>query len=102
MKLQQGQTWKQGVVYFRIVALDRQSVEYKEMTDPATRDGTHREASKKDFCRMIKNAGLMPAKGKSEGNAPAQSTPPVSPSAIKAPVCRAADVAENRADSTAG
>ena len=59
MKLLQNQVWKQGDLYFRIVRLDRLSVDFKEMASPATRDGTHHSSSKKEFCRIIKGATLV-------------------------------------------
>jgi hypothetical protein len=60
MKLQQGQVWKQGGEFLRIVRLERLQVEYKSMTDPASKDGTHLRATKKEFCRLLKNAALQP------------------------------------------
>ena len=59
MKLQQNQVWKQGDTYYRIVQLRRLSVEYKALADLATRDGTHRTVTKKEFCRLIKGAQLV-------------------------------------------
>ena len=59
LKLSQGQVWKQGGVYFRIVRLERLSVEYKEFLDPADRKGAHHQATKKEFCRLIKGAELI-------------------------------------------
>jgi hypothetical protein len=67
MKLEQGQIWKTSPethshngkpLYLRIVQLERLSVDYKEMLDPATADGRHKQATKKEFCRMIKGATL--------------------------------------------
>lgn len=60
MKLQQGQVWKQGEQYFRIVHLERLEVGYKAMADLVTKDGKHRRATKKEFCRLIKGARLLP------------------------------------------
>ena len=60
MKLQQGQVWKQGEQYFRIVHLERLEVSYKAMTDLVTKEGKHRRATKKEFCRLIKGARLLP------------------------------------------
>jgi hypothetical protein len=63
MKLQQGQVWKQGKEYIRIVRLERLEVEYKSMTRLNTSEGRKLVTSKKDFCRLLKNARLlMPAK----------------------------------------
>ncbi len=68
MKLAQGQIWKTSpevhshagdAVYLRIVELERLSVTYKEMLAPNTKDGTHKDTSKKVFCGLIKNAELV-------------------------------------------
>ena len=56
MKLAQGQVWKNGAHYLRITQLERLKVGYKEMPDLASRDGHHREVTKKEFCRLIKTA----------------------------------------------
>jgi hypothetical protein len=63
MKLCQGQVWKQGAEYLRIVRLERLEVEYKSMTSLAGKTGTKIVTSKKDFCRLLKGAHpLQPAK----------------------------------------
>ena len=63
MKLCQGQVWKQGAEYIRIVRLERLEVEYKSMTSLSGREGTKIVTSKKDFCRLLKGAHqLQPAK----------------------------------------
>ena len=59
MKLCQGQVWKQGREYFRIVKLERLAVEYKSMVSLNTREGTIIQTSKKDFCRLLKGAHLL-------------------------------------------
>ena len=56
MKLCQGQVWKQGAEYLRIVRLERLEVEYKSMTSLAGKAGTKIVTSKKDFCRLLKGA----------------------------------------------
>jgi hypothetical protein len=62
MKLQQGQVWKQGDHYLRIVHLGRLEVEYKAVHDLASREGIRRHVSKKEFCRLLKHANqLTPA-----------------------------------------
>lgn len=61
LKLQQGQVWKRGEEYLRIVHLERLEVKYKSQLDLLSRDGTHHHTSKKEFCRLIKGATLMPA-----------------------------------------
>ena len=38
VKLQQGQVWKQGGEYIRIVRLERLEVEYKSMTSLASKE----------------------------------------------------------------
>jgi hypothetical protein len=63
MKLCQGQIWKQGREYIRIVRLERLEVEYKSLTSLAGKEGTRHVTSKKDFCRLLKGAHrLQPAK----------------------------------------
>jgi hypothetical protein len=59
MKLQQGQIWKSGGEYLRIVHLERLEVKYKSMKDLASREGAHHHVSKKEFCRLLKNATLL-------------------------------------------
>lgn len=59
MKLQQGQIWKQGEDYFRIVKWERLSIEYKAMKDPRSGEGTFHTVTKKEFCRLIKGAELL-------------------------------------------
>ena len=59
MKLQQGQVWKAGDEYLRIVELHRLEVKYKSMRDLLTREGEHHHVTKKQFCRLIKNAELI-------------------------------------------
>jgi hypothetical protein len=75
MKLCQGQVWKQGAEYIRIVRLERLEVEYKSMTSLADGTGTKIVTSKKDFCRLLKGAHqLQPAKP-SQAPAPGQKPP---------------------------
>jgi hypothetical protein len=62
MKLCQGQIWKQGKEYIRIVRLERLEVEYKTKTSLNTGEGTLHHTSKKDFCRLLKNARLLTLK----------------------------------------
>lgn len=59
MKLQQGQVWKVGEEYVRVVELDRLEVKYKVMRDLETKEGTHHHVTKKEFCRLIKEAALL-------------------------------------------
>ncbi len=60
IKLQQGQVWKQGDSFLRIVRLARLEVEYKSITDIVTREGTRHHVTKKEFCRLLKGATLLP------------------------------------------
>jgi len=63
MKLCQGQIWKQGGEYIRIVRLERLEVEYKSTTSLAGKEGAKIVTSKKDFCHLLKGAHqLQPAK----------------------------------------
>ena len=59
IKLRQGQVWKLGDQYLRIVHLERLEVEYKATSNTATRTGTHHHVSKKEFCRLLKTATLL-------------------------------------------
>lgn len=61
MRLKQGQIWKCGHEYVRIVRLERLEVGYKSATDLKFTDGKHLETSKKDFCRLLKGATLLTA-----------------------------------------
>jgi hypothetical protein len=62
MKLEQGQIWKQGDVYLRIVKWSREEIVYKAIEDLVEKKGEQKTVSKKEFCRLIKGAELMPAK----------------------------------------
>jgi hypothetical protein len=59
MKLCQGQVWKQGKEYIRIVRLERLEVEYKSLPNLGNKEGTKHVTSKKDFCRLLKGAHLL-------------------------------------------
>ena len=65
MKLQQGQIWKCAADYVRIVHLERLEVGYKSFKNLKSQEGVHQHTSKKDFCRMLKGATLLPAVKKS-------------------------------------
>ena len=60
MRLQQNQIWKKGDEYICIVVLERMRVEYKVMTDLAAKEGKHHQVTKKEFCRLLKGAVLVP------------------------------------------
>jgi hypothetical protein len=59
MKLCQGQVWKSGREYIRIVKLERLAVAYKSMPNLGNKEGTLHQTSKKDFCRLLKGARLL-------------------------------------------
>ena len=61
MKLQQGQIWKCAGEYVRIVHLERLEVGYKSFKNLKSPEGVHQHTSKKDFCRLLKGAELLPA-----------------------------------------
>jgi hypothetical protein len=61
MKLCQGQIWKKGKEYIRIVRLERLEVEYKTLPSPTSKEGPRQVTSKKDFCRLLKEARLLQA-----------------------------------------
>jgi hypothetical protein len=60
IKLRQGQIWRSEEEYLRIVRLERLEVEYKSTITPAAKKGTFHRVSKKEFCRLIKKAALLP------------------------------------------
>ena len=62
LKLQQGQVWKHGTEYIRIVHLERLEVGYKVFKSLASNKGEHRHTSKKDFCRLLKSCRLLTTK----------------------------------------
>lgn len=70
LKLRQGQVWKLGDEFIRIVRLERLAVDYKtarHLTGP----GQHHQSSKKEFCRLLKSATLVTPQ-----TAPSISAPP--------------------------
>ena len=60
MKLQQGQIWKKGDEFFRIVECERLSVKYKVLEHPFSKEGEMHQVTKKEFCRLLKDAKLLP------------------------------------------
>lgn len=69
IKLRQAQVWKVGDQFFRIVRLERLNVEYKATTTRDAKQGIHVRLSKKDFCRLLKQAELLsPAKASAASN----------------------------------
>lgn len=86
LKLAQSQIWKLGNSYLRIVKLERLSVEYKDMPSPKTPLGTHHKLTKKEFCRLVKNATLVTEAGVSVVEPSQQMPVPTLPMAKRAPI----------------
>ncbi len=82
VKLRQGQLWKQGNAYLRIVQLERLEVGYKSLPHPTSKEGTSHRVSKKEFCRLVKNAELLTADKK-----PSESQTNSPPPALTDQVC---------------
>jgi len=62
MRLQQGQLWRTKMGFIRIIHLERFGVEYKKIADLADGAGEHLEATKKEFCRLLKGGSLLEPK----------------------------------------
>lgn len=56
MRLYQNQLWKQGNDFYRIVRLERLSVDYKKLDPIDDEKDSHHRVTKKEFCRLIKGA----------------------------------------------
>jgi hypothetical protein len=69
LKLKQGQTWKCGEKFIRIVKLERLEVGYKSAASPNLTGGSHHQTSKKDFCRMLKGGTLITPKSPEKNSA---------------------------------
>jgi hypothetical protein len=74
LKLRQGQVWKLGDEFIRIVDLARLEVGYKLMKNLETGEGSHHRSSKKDYCRLLKSATLLAPR--SRATASTRSVPP--------------------------
>ena len=59
VRLLQGQVWKHGKEYIRLVRVQRLEVEYKILPSLSSKAGVRRTTSKKDFCRLLKQARLL-------------------------------------------
>jgi len=72
LKLRQGQVWRHGDEFIRIVQLERLEVGYKVSKNLKSGAGEHRHTSKKDFCRLLKSATLLEPKtpARAEASAP--------------------------------
>ena len=60
MKLLMNQVWQQGDQYLRIVDLDRLRVGYMAMKDLTSGEERYHLVTKKEFCRLLKGAVLVP------------------------------------------
>jgi hypothetical protein len=79
MRLKQNQVWQSGAQFIRIVRLERKAVQYKLTQDSATVAGPHAYATKKDFCRLLKGATLLPEMPRIALVAPAPATQAATP-----------------------
>lgn len=61
LKLQQGQIWQLGDSIIRITRLARLAVEFKTTASQTGKEGKVQQATKKEFCRLIKTAALQPS-----------------------------------------
>jgi hypothetical protein len=59
LRLRQGQVWKHGDEFIRIVHLERLEVRYKTFKGQKNAEGKHHHTSKKDFCRLLKACQLV-------------------------------------------
>lgn len=62
LKLRQGQVWKHGDEFIRIVKLERLEVGYMTFKKLKAGEGKHHHTSKKDFCRLLKTCTLLEQK----------------------------------------
>lgn len=56
MRLYQNQLWTKNGELYRIVHLERLSVDYKQINPENHEEGVHFSVTKKEFCRLIKGA----------------------------------------------
>lgn len=56
MRLHQNQLWTKDGELYRIVHLERLSVDYKQINPANHEEGVHFSVTKKEFCRLIKGA----------------------------------------------
>ncbi|MEO0415073.1 MAG: hypothetical protein AAF226_08995 [Verrucomicrobiota bacterium] len=59
MRIYQNQIYRKDDRTIRIVHIERLSVEYKETIDSEPEKAKHLTATKKEFCRMVKQAELI-------------------------------------------
>ena len=83
MRLQQGQIWKRSDDYLRIVQLERLEVKYKCLQSLTDTVGPHHHVTKKEFCRLLKQATLMTPDEVRQAMWAAPAGPDVSPAGPK-------------------
>ena len=59
VKIRQGQVWIHGTEFIRVVRSDRLEVAFKIFMKLGSDEGQHHRASKKEFCRLVKNCTLL-------------------------------------------
>ena len=58
MKLNEGQVWKLEEGFVLIVVWERLAIEYQELASAEATEGEIHRVTKKEFCRLIKNAEI--------------------------------------------
>jgi len=60
MKLRQGQVWQRAEEFIHIIQVERMEVHFKVRKTLTSKEGIHQKMSKKEFCRLLKTAALVP------------------------------------------
>jgi hypothetical protein len=61
MKLGQGQIWQRAGELIHIIRVERLEVEFKVKKRLSDKGGPNQTLTKKEFCRLLKTAELIPA-----------------------------------------
>lgn len=61
--MRQGEVWQREGEFLRVIRVERLAVEYKAMKSLAAKTGTLHKVTKKEFCRLLKTAELLPPVG---------------------------------------
>ena len=59
MRLNEGQVWKLEEGFVLIVVWERLAIEYQELASAEATEGEIHRVTKKEFCRLIKNAAMV-------------------------------------------
>ena len=59
MRLDEGQVWKLDEGFVLIVVWERLAIEYQELATVEATEGVIHRVTKKEFCRLIKNAEMV-------------------------------------------